>query len=95
MVETEVIALRQIQENNRSGGQTSHLISCTRPGTLVFDRHLWELLQSSCHPDDEWDVDEHYRKMIVIPFCNRDSFVRAYRIARLMRSVQPLHRNAH
>ena len=85
MVKKEIKALHTIKDRQSATGEISPLINSTRPGTLVFDRHLWELLLTSGDPETEWDVDEHFKKMVVVPFHNRDTFASAYRTARLMR----------
>lgn len=85
MVKQEIKALQVIKARQLTTGEVSPLIACTRPGTLVFDRHLWELLLLSDDPEKEWDIDEHFKKMVVIHFHNRNTFIRAYRTTRLIR----------
>ncbi|EPJ5820923.1 hypothetical protein QDZ26_000749 [Pluralibacter gergoviae] len=78
-------ALIRIQWKNGCGGTISNMIYCTRPGDLIFDAHFWELRASGHKDDSAWDEDIFAEKMIVIKFNNKQTFRKAYGLARLMR----------
>ncbi|EEW5971678.1 hypothetical protein EGX65_03600 [Escherichia coli] len=86
----EIRALRNIGCHGRvyfdgTPGEIIPFVDCRVPGELYIDLYSREReINGIGNTSDDWDVDECYMRLMIIPFeQNLQGFRRAYRLARM------------
>ncbi|WP_440487768.1 hypothetical protein [Serratia sarumanii] len=77
----EVYAMERMRLLNGYDGQISSYIYGFKAGQIIFDRYSWGYQGDLSN----WDNDQSYDQRMILKYSNKETFKRAYRLARLLR----------